>query len=224
MAYGLDTVDNLAIPEPTGALMPLDIHQLPFPDSQICKRAQEYVQNELPPAILNHSFRVYAFGMAILKAQDYEVDPETFFLASMFHDIAASPKNIQATKLSFEFYGGILARNWFIDQGLNQDQADSIVEAIIRHTMSPGKTIHACGQLLQLATAIDVVGNNGNLVHPNTVDNVVRAFPRLQLNVYFSDAMNNEVTLKPGCITASRGELYFSEIKNNKLMQKYDKY
>lgn len=222
MAYGLDTVENLANPAPTGKPKSLDIYQLSAPESQICKRAHEYVQTELSPEIFNHSCRVYALGMAILREQDYEVDPETFYLTSMFHDIAASPKNLRATKLSFEFYGGILARDWFLDQDLNQDQADSIVEAIIRHTMSSGKTIHACGQLLQLATAIDVLGNNGNLVHPNTVDNIVRAFPRLQLNVHFSDAMKNEVTFKPGCITASRGELYFSEIKNNKLMQKYD--
>ncbi|KAA8914579.1 hypothetical protein TRICI_002867 [Trichomonascus ciferrii] len=223
MAYGLETVDTLEDPNQTGYSKTLDMHQIPFPDSQIRKRARAYVRNELPPEIFNHSFRVYAIGMVILQVLEFEVDPETFFLASMFHDIGASPKNIPATKLSFEPYGGILARKWFLDEGLNQDQADSTVEAIMRHTMPPGKMIHACGQLLQLATAMDDIGDHGSLIDQETGDNIVMAYLRLRFNVYFSDSMKDEVAMKPGCITATRGEPYFSEIKNNMQMRRFGK-
>lgn len=222
MPYGLEAVDNLMDPGATGTPEPLDIGQLSPPDTQVCKRAYEHIQNQLPPEIVNHCSRVYAFGMAILKQQDFEVDPETFYLASMFHDIAASPKNRRASKLSFEFYGGILARDWLLDLGVNQDQVDSVVEAIFRHTLFVGAKIHACGQLLQLATTIDVLGSHQRLVHPDTVDNVVKAYPRLQWNIYFSDAMKDEIACKPGCLTTIGGEPFISSIRNNKLMHKYD--
>lgn len=226
MPYGLEAVDNIVtsgkVPF-TQAPQPLPVEgKLLPPQTRACNQAYDHVRNQLPEEIVNHCSRVFAFGMAILNTQDFDVDPETFYLAALFHDIAASPKNITATKLSFEFYGGILAREWLLDNGVTEDRVDSVVEAIFRHTLFTGAKIHACGQLLQLATTVDVLGSHKNLVHDDTIDNVVKAYPRLQWNEYFAKAMDDEIEAKPGCLTTIGGSPFISGIRNNKVMEKYD--
>lgn len=101
----------------------------------------------------------------------------------MLHDIGATERNLTSTRLSFEFAGGILALKVLqsvnsrteldgggvdmdgdvdaeerVDKGREiapQAQAESIVEAIMRHQdlCEKGK-ISALGQLLQLATIL----------------------------------------------------------------------
>lgn len=83
---------------------------------------------------------------------------ETYFLAYLLHDIG-STENLKATKMSFGFYGGLLALDVQQSQGDSEetnapkDQAESVAEAIIRHQdLCQKGRITAVGQLLQLAT------------------------------------------------------------------------
>jgi hypothetical protein len=46
----------------------------------------------------------------------------------------SQPLNLKATKMSFEWFGGILAREWLLKHGASQDLADSVAECIFRHT------------------------------------------------------------------------------------------
>ena len=78
---------------------------------------------------------------------------ETYFLASLLHDIGTTQENIHATLMSFEFYGGYLALKLLQDYGAPKEQAESVTEAIIRHQdLGNVGTITTIGQLLQLAT------------------------------------------------------------------------
>lgn len=36
--------------------------------------------------------------------------------------------------MSFEFYGGIIARDWLLSHGVDKELADSVAETIFRHT------------------------------------------------------------------------------------------
>jgi cyanamide hydratase len=85
---------------------------------------------------------------------------ETYFLACVLHDIGSTDENLKATKLSFEFYGGLLALDVLQrapasapETAAPKDQAESVAEAIIRHQdLCENGKITAVGQLLQLAT------------------------------------------------------------------------
>ena len=58
--------------------------------------------------------------------------------------------------MSFEFKGGIVAREFILEHGGEEDLADAVCEAVIRHQdiFVKGGNITAVGQVLQLATII----------------------------------------------------------------------
>jgi cyanamide hydratase len=83
-----------------------------------------------------------------------------YYLTCLLHDIATTPKNLRATKLSFEYYGGFIAHDLITKSGGPQDLAESVTEAIIRHQdFIEDGSITALGQLIQLATKLGTVPN-----------------------------------------------------------------
>jgi cyanamide hydratase len=140
----------------------ISVADTPVPDTPLSKRINAYAQSHLAEPTYNHSLRVYHYGLAIKRHlfPSWAFTDETYFLACVLHDIGTTEENLKSTKLSFEFYGGLLALEVLQQKGSEvaaaaapKDQAESVVEAIIRHQdlCETGK-ITAVGQLLQLAT------------------------------------------------------------------------
>ena len=79
---------------------------------------------------------------------------ETYLLASLLHDIGTTDKNLHATLMSFEFYGGLLALNLLQkDHHAPKAQAESVAEAIIRHQdLGESGKITTLGLCIQFAT------------------------------------------------------------------------
>ena len=78
-----------------------------------------------------------------------------YYLSCLLHDIATTPKNLRATKLSFEYYGGFLAYGIITKNGGSQDLAESVTEAIIRHQdFIEDGMLTQVGQVLQLSTIL----------------------------------------------------------------------
>jgi cyanamide hydratase len=78
-----------------------------------------------------------------------------YYLSCLLHDIATTPKNLRATKLSFEYYGGFLAHTLITQNGGSQDLAESVTEAIIRHQdFIEDGMLTTVGQVLQLSTIL----------------------------------------------------------------------
>ena len=84
------------------------------------------------------------------------VSDETYLLTCLLHDIGTTDKNLSATLMSFEFYGGYLALG-LLKKELRApvEQAESVAEAIIRHQdLGDSGKISSVGLLIQLATII----------------------------------------------------------------------
>jgi cyanamide hydratase len=95
-------------------------------------------------------------GQAIAREQfpDWVYSDETYLLTCLLHDIGTTGKNLRATLMSFEFYGGLLAHDLlYKENSAPKEQADSVAEAIIRHQdIGESGKITTIGQLIQLAT------------------------------------------------------------------------
>lgn len=87
---------------------------------------------------------------------EWKYDPEAYYLSCLFHDIGTADRYLATTKMSFEFKGGIVAREFILEHGGEEDLADAVCEAVIRHQdiFVKGGNITAVGQVLQLATII----------------------------------------------------------------------
>lgn len=149
----------------------------------------------------------------------------TLALAALLHDIGTTHENLRSTRLSFEFYGGLLSLDLVGRQlGGPQPQAEAVAEAIIRHQdLGTTGKITLLGQLIQLATVYDNMGGNPGLVHSDTRVDVVRAFPRNGWSGCFAATIREENSLKPWAHTTALGEEDFPNgVLNNELMAEFD--
>ncbi|KAJ5175967.1 urea hydro-lyase/cyanamide hydratase [Penicillium canariense] len=217
---------------PSAAPVVFPVAQTPIPSTPLAQRIDAYAKAHLPTPTYNHSLRVYHYGIAIKRYRfpTWAFSDETYFLACLLHDIGTTEENLNATKMSFEFYGGFLALDVLQHQGDSKnatapkDQAESVAEAIIRHQdlCQKGK-ITAVGQLLQLATIFDNAGLYSDIVHPSTIEDVTKHFPRLQWSNCFARTIEKENKLKPWSHTSTLGEKDFSlMVLGNTLMAPYE--
>ncbi|TLD38102.1 cyanamide hydratase family HD domain-containing protein [Venturia nashicola] len=142
---------------------PFVIETISHPDDPIATQTLKYVTEKLPPQTLNHSLRVFAFGYAILNQHfphflNEEEFPEfvkTFYLTCLLHDIGTAAENLGATKMSFDFYGAIVAIDFLREIGAEKDLREAVGEAILRH-QDLGETgeITAVGGLVQVVTVL----------------------------------------------------------------------
>ncbi|KAJ5950363.1 uncharacterized protein N7479_008776 [Penicillium vulpinum] len=243
-------------PAPTSPPIPIPVSATQIPETPLSQRINAYACTHLPEETYNHSRRVYHFGLAIKRYRfpfaDWDFDDETYFLACLLHDIGTTEANITATKLSFEFFGGVLALRVLQhdthgyenqdeavgtararDRGPQpgsgeatapREQAESVAEAIIRHQdLSLVGSITALGQLLQLATIFDNIGVYSDLVHADTIKDVSIHFPRKRWSHCFAATIRRENSLKPWAHTTALGEEEFpANVLGNTLMAPYE--
>jgi cyanamide hydratase len=191
---------------------------LPLPSSPLAKAVQSFAKAQLSPETYNHSMRVYYIGETVLLTHFREAwpslvnDPTAYFCSCLLHDIGTTDANITATKMSFEYYGGLLARKLVVEEnGGDPEMGDSIAETIIRH-QDVGKRgyLSANTQLIQIATLFDNMGEHLQLVANETRDDIYNTFPRGQWSSCFASVIHRECGLKPYCSTTKLGEEAFS--------------
>jgi cyanamide hydratase len=170
--------------------------------------------------------------MAITKQQFPEryaaVNPSSWALVCLFHDIGTTEENLDATRMSFDIYGGIKALSILPGLGATKDQAEATAEAIIRHEdMGIDGTITFFGQLIQLATTYDNtsihprIKDFDKMIHEATRRVVVEAHPRLAWSSFFSSKVRQEEALKPWCHTTHLVD-FAKEIEANTIMKIYE--
>ncbi|RDW72936.1 hypothetical protein BP6252_06843 [Coleophoma cylindrospora] len=191
----------------------------PLPKSPTAISILSYAREHLPTPTLHHSLRVFQYGVAI--ANDHfpseNLNLETYFVASLLHDIGTIPENISTALISFEFHGGIIAHGLLSAHDVKQ--ADAVAEAIIRHQdiddIGSGN-ITFLGALLQLATLYDNAGANDKLVADVTREFVVAEYPRLKWSSCFEAAITEECQRKPWSHTTKIGrDKFVGFIKGN---------
>lgn len=202
--------------------------KLALPESKLVTEVLEYAKRELPVETLHHSMRVWYYGQAILahafpswKSPSFD---ETYLLSSLLHDIGTTERNTAATRMSFEFYGGLLSLSLLGALAAPLAQAENVAETVMRHQdLGSSGTLTRIAALVQLATIFDNMGGNPELVSLRTVESVVREWPRRGWSKCFAGTVRREITLKPWAHTTHLGEREFPEgVEGNTLMAPYD--
>jgi len=58
----------------------------------------------------------------------WKYDDEAYYLSCLFHDIGTADKFLSTTKMSFEFKGAIVAREFLLKKAADEDLADAVCE------------------------------------------------------------------------------------------------
>lgn len=173
-----------------------------------------------------------AIGTAIARSQfpDQAADlsPTTLAIAALLHDIGTTTDNLSATRMSFDFYGAFQAHNLLSHLGCEQDEADAVCEAIIRHQdLGVQGNITLLGQIIQLATVYDNVGEHPawdqihRIIDEKTLEDVNNQFPRLKWLTCFANTIREEERLKPWCHSTVIPN-FDKKIEANELMKPFE--
>lgn len=204
---------------------PTVLSNLDLPTSNLANSILKYATEKLPKETLLHSIRVYLYSKALLHDHfgNWDLDLEVIFVTALLHDIGTTSENMSATKMSFEFYGGIIARDLVLNETSSKDYADAVAEAIIRHQdLGESGFITTLGLIIQLLTIIDNVGLNSHLIHEDTLDLVNKKYSRKNWLGCFAQAIDKENKEKPWGHTSKLGvDKFRDDVLGNKL--KYEK-
>ena len=163
-------------------------------------------------------------GQAITQQHfpNWRYSPETYLLTCLLHDIGTTEHNQNATQMSFEFYGGMLAHDLLKQHNSPQSQYEAVTEAIIRHQdLGDTGSISTIGAVTHFATVFDNAGKNPELVHEDTIKSVVQKYPREGWTGCFAAVVRKEVDLKPWSHT-TKIEGFAEMVEANKLMEPYE--
>lgn len=207
---------------------PISLASIPLPQTPLTEKATAYAKSWLDSAVFLHSMRSYYLGTAIATVNfpHWHWDPEMFYLSSMLHDLGLTSVAMEQTPLSFEFHGGMLAREFLLREGAPARLSDRVAEAVFRHKDNICETFGHSPEnaLLIFGTQLDVYGAFNPLIHADTVQEVVNGFPRNNFGNEFADLLIQEVTVKRFCTAAGsvQDSGFLSKIRNNAVFAKYD--
>ena len=185
-------VERLLATHGTQPSRPISLASIEVPRNELAMKTLQFAHTEMDPVMFNHCNRVFYLGGVLAKTQftDWKwADSlsEVFYHTALLHDIGVAPRFHTSTTMSFEFCGAIQAREHLIASGAPQTLADEVTEAIVRHTNFVPGQIRRPGSLIQFATTLDVIGANPQLYHPEFIEEVVQAYPRMNFNNHFAD-------------------------------------
>lgn len=169
-----------------------------IPATPLSRRAESYVRSQEPDFLYNHSVRTYLFGALWLKAKGLSYEPETAYVASLFHDWGLVPGHASA-RFSFEIDGANKAEEFVKANGGTPEQARTVWNAIVMHDMGRPYQAHQSNEALLLGAGAggDVDGIDPKVIPSATVEQVLRAYPRLQFKKRFTAAVVDQCRRKP---------------------------
>ena len=179
----------------SGRRVPGPLGCRPLPDSALTRAAEKLAQLRLSPAVLNHSYRTYAFGTALGELDNLDVDRELLYAAAMLHDIGLSTP---VPQIDFTGASARAARDLAEQVGLSSAAPDTLLTAITLHH-SPRVTLaHGpVAYLLSAGAGLDVIGLRSWKLPTGALTDVTSTYPRLGFKREFTAAFRIEAAHVP---------------------------
>jgi hypothetical protein len=171
------------------------------PDSSFSRAARELIATVVPPYLVNHSVRAYAWAVELARHDGFRFDQEILYVSAILHDIGLVP----AYDLGgcFERDGAIGAERFSLEHLQPPAKVRAIFDVIDLHQLDetpPGSTNEVV--LLNHSTGTDVTGYRYDDIRPEVIGPVLAAYPRLEFKRDFATAFRDQAARKPACIAA----------------------
>jgi hypothetical protein len=175
------------------------LDDLELPRTGLTTAADAWVREIEPPYLVNHSVRAYVFGRELGKARDLtpgkDYDDELLYLGCLLHDVGLTEPGNRDER--FEVDGADLAVEFLLDNGVSQDRAEIVWDAIALHTaLGIANRKRPEIALMQAGTAVDVVGGPDDLP-PGFAERTLAILPRLGLQTEIREAITAQAAAKP---------------------------
>ncbi|MEO1393715.1 MAG: HD domain-containing protein [Cyanobacteria bacterium J06634_5] len=167
-----------------------------IPDSKLCQKATKLVKKVSPQVLHNHCLRTYFFGQQLGIANQLTFDAELFYLAAVMHDLGLTKTFIGQQR--YEIEGADAAKKFVQKQGLKDEQAEIIWDAIALHT-SIGIASRKRPEiaLVHLGASLDIFGRGVEALSADTVHQIFETYPRLNLSDALTELFIYQIEQKP---------------------------
>ncbi|MCW2742402.1 MAG: metal dependent phosphohydrolase [Blastococcus sp.] len=165
------------------------------PQSALTRAAAEQARRRLSPALLNHSYRTFAFGAALGALEGLTVDAELLFAAALLHDtgLPSSDEPVDFTRNSAR-----IARDVAEEVGLSSAATETMRTAITLHyNPNVPLTRGPVAYLLAAGAGVDVIGLRSWQLPGQLLAEVVEEHPRLGFKGEFAAAFRTEARRVP---------------------------
>jgi hypothetical protein len=141
----------------SGRRRSLPAGSLHTPSTALTRSAESQAQQRLSPALLNHAYRCYLFGVALASLEQIDVDRELLFAAAMLHDIGLATPTLAG--VDFTLASARVARDVAEAVGLPTVATEILRSAITLHH-SPDVRLDdgPVAYLMSAGAALDVIG------------------------------------------------------------------
>jgi HD superfamily phosphodiesterase len=176
------------------------------PDTELVREATEFIRGAEDDVLFHHSRRVFLFGALHGLRLGLQADPELLYVAAMFHDLGLTASYGTSTQ-RFEMDGADAARDFLLDHGVAEFDADKVWLGIALHT-TPEVTARLDPETALLAAGVktDVVGVGREELTAEAIDAVTAAHPRPDFKnrilVAFNDGMKHRPDTTFGTMNA----------------------
>lgn len=116
------------------AIPGLDPDAIAIPDSRLVQEAERECRETLTPAMANHSYRSFLFGLALASLDRVELEVEHLYAACLLHDIALESPS---SERCFAVAGAERVREVATRAGVDAKTGESLAEAVALH-ITPG--------------------------------------------------------------------------------------
>jgi HD superfamily phosphodiesterase len=168
-----------------------------IPDTALVREATEFIRSAEGDVLFHHSRRVFLFGALHGRRLGLQSDLELLYVAAMFHDLGLTARYGSSTQ-RFEMDGADAARDFLLEHGVEQSDADKVWLGIALHT-TPEVTARLDPETALLAAGVktDVVGVGREELTAEVIDAVTAAHPRPDFKNRILAAFNDGMKHRP---------------------------
>jgi hypothetical protein len=166
------------------------------PETPLISRAMEFARIHSEPYLFNHAMRSWLFAVSIAEQRKVGHDAEVLAVATLLHDVGLG-KDF-AGPLRFEVEGANAARKFAQAEGVDERRAQLIWDGVaLNSTPSIGLHKEIEVSLCTAGIGLDWGGFGYESLPASRVDEVVDAFPRLDMKQRFARAVCCVVETRP---------------------------
>jgi len=177
------------------AEIPLEVAGVRLPDSALARSATELARQVYPPFLLNHALRTYLFGSLVGIAHGHKCDQETLYIDCVMHDFGLTSRF--EGERPFEIEGAEAARRFLESRHAMPEKLNLVWDGIALHASPYAAFKSAEVFLVSAGAGADVLGTDPSIIPRAKLDEVVKAFPRLQFKTAFLNTCADVVRRHP---------------------------
>jgi hypothetical protein len=168
-----------------------------IPDTELVTAITAHIRAVEDDLLFNHSRRVFLFGVLQGRRRGLRPDPELLYAGAMFHDIGLTQRYRNST-LRFEVDGANAARDFLLEHGVADTDADKVWLGIALHT-TPGVPEFRAPEtaLVTAGVETDVLGIGRDDLAAEDLEAVVAAHPRPDFKQQILTAFNEGMKHRP---------------------------